>query len=376
MKKIKLQFEKKLADITIKDLITLILCFAGFFLIVHYFEQIGGLLKILIDACKPFLYGIVFAFIFNIPMRFFQRHLPKYKGRESRFLAAMLALVIIVTVIVLIGFVIIPQIADNVTSFVNQLPAVIDTADDWLAEILQRFHLSEDVIAQLIQKINDLGNDLLAYMESLLPMARDFIARAAEGISNVGIGIVVAIYLTISKEKLFAQCKEISETILPKKVYDSLFYFYHLVNDVFKRFVSGQLLEALIIGVLCYFGCLLLNIPYAPTCSLIIGCTNIIPIFGPIIGTLMCVILIAFTSPIQALVFLVFGIVLQQFESNIIYPHIVGNSVGLEPLWSLFAITVFGKLFGVVGMIIGLPIVSIAYELIYQFYLKLKKTKK
>ena len=90
----------------------------------------------------------------------------------------------------------------------------------------------------------------------------------------------------------------------------------------------------------------------------------------------MCVILIAFTSPIQALVFLVFGIVLQQFESNIIYPHIVGNSVGLEPLWSLFAITVFGKLFGVVGMIIGLPIVSIAYELIYQFYLKLKKTKK
>ena len=158
------------------------------------------------------------------------------------------------------------------------------------------------------------------------------------------------------KRALFAFCSE--------KKYHYLLHVGELVNKTFSSFLTGQLTEAIIIGVLCYIGCLVFRFPYAPILSVIIGCTNIIPIFGAIFGVAVSALLVAFVNPLQGVFFVIFGIVLQQFESNLIYPKVVGGSVGLSGLWVLFAITIGGGLFGFVGMLLGLPTFSVIYFLL------------
>ena len=154
------------------------------------------------------------------------------------------------------------------------------------------------------------------------------------------------------------------KAICDKTRYDYILDVAHLSSKTFESFFTGQLIEAVIIGVLCYIGCMLLNIPYASIAGVVIGCTNIIPIFGPIIGAAIAGVLILLVSPIKAVVFIVFSLVLQQLESNLIYPKVVGESIGLSALWVLFAVTLGGGLFGIVGMIFGLPAFSIIYELL------------
>ena len=159
------------------------------------------------------------------------------------------------------------------------------------------------------------------------------------------------------------QLKNVLYAFLPEPVNSYVNHAATMANSTFSSFISGQLVEAVIIGVLCYIGCLVLKIPYAPILAVVIGCTNIIPIFGPIIGTFVCAVLIVFVSPIKAVIFIVFGICLQQFESNLIYPKVVGTSVGLSGLWVLFAITLGGGLFGLMGMLLGLPTFAVLYRL-------------
>ena len=150
---------------------------------------------------------------------------------------------------------------------------------------------------------------------------------------------------------------------------DYLFFkgVMNLISRTFRQFFTGQLTESVIIGILCYIGCKILDIPYASIAAIVIGITNIIPYFGPFIGTAVSAILILFVSPIKAIVFIIFGVILQQCESNLIYPHVVGSSVGLSGLWVLFSITIGGGLFGVVGMVFGLPVFSVIYELFRRY---------
>lgn len=174
----------------------------------------------------------------------------------------------------------------------------------------------------------------------------------------------MAIYMLFSKDKLMRQVKRVGKAFLTEK------QFYHatdvaqLTSSTFENFLAGQLTESVIIGVLCYIGCILLDIPYASIAAVVIGFTNIIPYFGPIIGAFISSVLIVFVSPMKAVIFLIFSTLLQQFESNLIYPHVVGNSVGLSALWVLFAVSAGGGLFGIPGMIFGLPTFSVIYELL------------
>ena len=205
----------------------------------------------------------------------------------------------------------------------------------------------------------------------LISMAGGF----ASGLANIGMALVIAVYLTISKDKLISQLKRFLYAFTSTKVNTFLLKVGKLTNVTFSNFVAGQLVEAVIIGVLCYIGCLIFRFPYAPILSVVIGCTNVIPYFGPFLGTGFGAFLVALVNPLQAVFFIIFGSVLQQIESNLIYPRVVGTTVGLSGLWVLFAITIGGGLFGIAGMILGLPVFSVIYTLIREIMNKRLKEK-
>ena len=363
---------RKVKDITIGNILVMALLCIVIIFIFNNMHVIGQMIGSFIDAIMPVIYGIIFAFIFNVPMTFFERHLPKKNGKENKLLAAICSLAAILAIVLFIVLVIVPQLFENISTFMTDFPNIIAEVERMLQEVLSYFGVATENITLIVDKINEMTTSLLSGLEAIFPYAKDIVVNFISSIANIGIGIVVAVYLIISKEKVLHQCKTVCQVLIPTKSYSKLIQIYHLVIRVFHDFVSGQLTEAFILGVLCYFGCLILRIPYASSCGLIIGCTNIIPYFGPFIGIVVCAIIIFFVSPVQAVIFVIFGIALQQFEANFIYPHVVGTSIGLSPLFTLVTITVSGHLFGIAGMILGLPIVSIFYELFHNYIVSKK----
>ena len=331
--------------------------------IILHVQEVAGAIWMVIDLLKPFIYGIVMAFIFHLPMQFFMDKLPD-NTRFKKAIAALLSLFLIIGVIAFIFWIVVPQVVDNFVALANAMPGYIDSLEKWIAVIVEDHPIPSDLWKQIEAYAQDFQQMALSIVKNGLPHLISMASGFASGIANFFMAIVIAAYITISKEKLQRQLKEFLYAFTSSKVNAFLCKVGNLMNTTFSNFVSGQLVEAIIIGVLCYIGCLILKFPYAPILSVIIGCTNIIPIFGAIFGVGLSALLVAFDSPVQGIFFILFGIFLQQFESNLIYPRVVGNTVGLSGLWVLFSITVGGGLFGIVGMVLGLPIFSIIYSLL------------
>lgn len=246
---------------------------------------------------------------------------------------------------------------------IDNVPGYIEKSNEFINKLTAEFEFSEEMLTQINNLIGEASKWLMSFATDLLPRLLAIGKGVTNGIMNLFLALIIAVYMTVSKEKLLNQLKNVLYAFLPEPVNSYVNHAATMANSTFSSFISGQLVEAVIIGVLCYIGCLVLKIPYAPILAVVIGCTNIIPIFGPIIGTFVCAVLIVFVSPIKAVIFIVFGICLQQFESNLIYPKVVGTSVGLSGLWVLFAITLGGGLFGLMGMLLGLPTFAVLYRL-------------
>ena len=348
---------------TMKNLVFLITYTIGLVWVILHLEEVMGVIWMILDLLKPFIYGIMMAFVFSLPMNFFMKKLPE-NLRFKRLLAAILSLLLILGVIGFIFWIVVPQVVDNFVALANALPGYLDSLEDWIEMLLTDHPIPNDVWAQIEAYAKEFQEMAVSLVKNGLPHLISMASGFASGIANFFMAIVIAVYLTVSKEKLKRQFKEFLYAFTSTKVNHFLYKVGNLMNSTFSNFVSGQLVEAIIIGVLCYIGCLIFKFPYAPILSVIIGCTNIIPIFGAIFGVGLSALLVAFDAPVQGVFFIIFGIFLQQFESNLIYPRVVGNTVGLSGLWVLFAITVGGGLFGIVGMVLGLPIFSIIYALL------------
>lgn len=353
---------KKIRQLTVKNCMVLI-TYAVFiiFLFVNLkavFSMIGTIMSLI----SPFLMAIGIAYVFNLPLSFYLKKLPeKMKGRKAA--AATLALATIVVFIIFIVQIVAPQLGTSIRALIDSVPMYIDESAKFLSELSIRLDLSPEILAQINSYVEMAETWLIELATTLLPKLLVMGKGFTNGIVNLFMSFVIAVYLTLSKTKLLDQLNTVFYAFLPDTVYAYVRKTGTLANATFSNFISGQCLEAVIIGVLCYIGCLVLNIPYAPIIGVVVGLTNIIPIFGPIIGTIFCGFLVLFVSPIKAVIFVVFGICLQQFESNLIYPKVVGTSVGLSGLWVLFAITVGGGLFGLMGMLLGLPTFAIIYRL-------------
>lgn len=356
--------DKKITRMTLKNALLLITYTVLLVLCAMNYRSILAVLTDFIGLIKPFIYGFAMAYIFNLPLKFFMRKLPPSIKKGRAIIATICSLTFIALIIAFILYIVVPQVVDSIVSLASALPAYIESSQEAITVWMSKLEISDDVMNQIMNYSTQIQDTALNIVSNLLPAIISTTKGITTSIANIFMAFVIAVYLLISKEKLCLQCRRMSYAFLPGKVDAYISHVGELSNKTFAKFISGQMVEAIIIGVLCYIGCLILKIPYAPIIAVVIGCTNIIPIFGPIIGTAVCGFLILFVSPIQAIIFVIFGICLQQFESNLIYPHVVGSSVGLSGLWVLFAITVGGGLFGLIGMVLGLPSFAVCYTLL------------
>lgn len=363
---------------TLKHMLLIITYTVVLVWVVLHIQEVWQAVVMVINLIKPFLYGICMAFVFNLPLKFFLKKLPDSMGKWKKVVAVLASLCIIIGIIAFIFRIVVPQVVDSVVSLANSLPGYMDSAQETITRMIERQEIPKEVLKQVDVYGAQLQDTLVNVLKNALPQMLNALSGFASSIANIFMALVIAVYLTISKDKLLEQSRRFLYAFTNQRVYTYVLKVAHLTNGIFSAFITGQLVEAVIIGILCYIGCLILRFPYAPILGVIIGCTNIIPIFGAIFGVGLCALLVAFVDPLQGVFFVIFGICLQQFESNLIYPRVVGTSVGLSGLWVLFAITVGGGLFGFVGMLLGLPVFSVLYSLLREEMnrrVKLKKDK-
>lgn len=354
----------KVRDLTLKNILIILSYTALLVLGVIYFESIFQYLGELLNIIQPFIIGFILAFIFNIPMKFFEKKLAIQNKKKRRVVSAILSVLLILLVLLLVVMVVVPQVIENVRTLIDNLPSIFAQAEKWLNYVFEEIRLSPDLLDKINEFQTRFAQTFISTLTAWAPNIASGVSHITTSVINIFMGFVMAIYMIFSKDKLIRQVKKFAHALFNDQHYQYISEVVKLTGTTFENFLAGQLTESIIIGVLCYIGCMILDIPYASIAAIVIGFTNIIPYFGPIIGAVISSVLILFVSPVKALIFLVFSTLLQQFESNLIYPHVVGNSVGLSALWVLFAVSVGGGLFGIPGMVFGLPTFSVIYELL------------
>lgn len=350
------------------------------YLAVQNLDVVANTARFFLGLVSPFIIGVCIAFVLNLLMKFFEQRLFFHFNRKGnpKWEKARRPLCIGITLIVFLGMVtllisfLIPMLRESVVTLVNNLPLYVSNLQSWANQVLARFNISTDIVQTVTQFIYQFSDSILEYLTQSMPKIFETATSIASGIFNVIFGFIISIYMLAGKEKLLHNVKRVGYAFLPRRAADYLCHVYHLANGRFTGFVSGQLTEAVILAVLCYIGMSILGavLPdsgwsqYALLISVIIGLTNIIPIIGPILGTIPGALILLMVDPLQALIFVVYIVILQQIESNFIYPRVVGTSVGLPGIWVMFAVLVGGNLFGLTGVVLGVPAMSVVYVLL------------
>lgn len=333
-----------------------------------------------LNIISPFTWGLAIAFILNIFMIIYENKLftigqkndkktklrnNKYKiNKFDRSLSIILSIITIITIITVILLLIIPQFVEVVKSLLSNIPNYLENLKLLAIELTEKFPEANNLIQGINIDTEELRNGIVNVSKSVLDITISQITSLLSNIINFFIAIIFAIYILANKEELKRQTKEFIYARINKEKSDYIIKVARLARDSFRNFLTGQAKEAVILGSLCAIGMLILKIPYAGPVGALTALTAFIPIVGAFIGGFIGAILIVVIDPIKALIFIIFIIILQQVEGNLIYPHVVGKNMGIPSIWVLVAITIGGSLFGIMGMIIGLPIVSIIYAII------------
>jgi len=350
--------------------------FAGiaFYVGLQHLDVIGGVFSSALSLLSPFFVGGAIAFVLNVPMRAIEGRLPFRGGRAAalrRPLAYLLTLACVAGVLALASLVIVPNVGEAVTGLAAQLPETVQSVQQWLQNLSEQ----TPAFGQAISRLNIDWESLMQKMPELLQSAGDrllssgaaFLSGLLGRLFNFFIGFVFSIYILMQKEKLGRQGRQCLYALLPERAGDRCMDILALSARTFSSFLSGQCLEACILGSLFVVSMAVFRMPYALLVGVLIALTALIPIVGAFIGCAVGFLLIAISDPWQALMFVVLFLVLQQVEGNLIYPHVVGSSVGLPSIWVLAAVTVGGKLFGVAGMLVFIPLCSVLYALFRGF---------
>ena len=340
---------------------------------------LSGILSGLLSLLSPLLLGICIAFVLNLMMaaleRLWDRALAKWsspwRGKLKRPVCLTLTMVLFVGIIFAIFFILIPRLEEAGSTLVANIPTYVAQVQTWW-ENLSTFAEEHGVtLPELALNADQVKDTITGFLQekgdSVVNTTLNITTSIVGALVNFLLALVFSLYLLAQKETLLAQSRRLLRRILPQKAADRLMHLLSLANNAFSSFVTGQVTEAFILGTLCCIGMLILRLPYALPVSVIIASLSLIPIFGAWIGAATGAFLIVFQSPIKALTFLIFLLILQQVEGNLIYPKVVGKSVGLPGLWVLAAVTIGGGAFGVLGMLLGVPVLAVIYTLVQDF---------
>ena len=346
-----------------------------FFFLIYRFQGFGDAISKLTGILMPFIYGAVIAYLLkpvcNCVEDFLRRLLPEKMGTAANMLAVAISLLFGILVVYALIMMIVPQLITSVTTLYYTARNNLNDFVDWAShqEIIASNQKLLDFIETSYDNLQDTLDNIVR--TKLVPSMQSLLSGAALGVmsfvtflKNIIIGVIVSVYLLASRKKFGQQCKMILYSLIKPRWADIILEEILYADKMFGGFINGKILDSAIIGVLCYIACLIFKFPSALLVSVIIGVTNVIPFFGPFIGAVPATLLILIQSPIKALWFVLFVLVLQQLDGNVIGPKILGNTTGLSSFWVLFSILLFGGLWGFVGMIVGVPLFAVIYDVI------------
>lgn len=372
----------------VRTIIGIIIFTVLFIAVVNNFNVARDVFGMAVSLVIPFIVGACIAFIVNVPMSFFEEKVFNFifdkvgklnKGKfekvgkilkkTSRILSLIVTLVLFGLLLFFVGFLLVPEVKNTAMTIWAKVPG----AAQKVIEFMESHGIDNEEITKWLSSIDI--NDWKEYLENALNLLKvgvkgvffsavGFVSGTVGVIVDAFVAIVFAIYILFQKEKLAGQGKQILYAFLDETIADKVVYILRLAYRTFRNFLTGQCTESVILGVMFFIAMLIFGMPYALLISVLIGITSLIPIFGAFVGCIVGAVLIVFVNPLQALWFVVLFLVLQQIEGNLIYPHVVGNSVGLPSIWVLVAVSLGGSLFGVVGMLVFIPITSVLYVLL------------
>ena len=337
-------------------------------------SAIGSLFSIL----SPFIWGLAITYILLPLVKSLQRGVfgalgkaihkkkPEKAQRFARAMSVLLSEIIFLAIIVAIVYLIIPQLVSSITTIVENSSTYIANTTTWIEQLLSD---NPEIEKYVLDVFNNVSEDLKNWLtNTVLPGIGNIAASVTTGIIsvvkavyNLVIGIIVSIYILGNIEGFSASAKKLMYTVFSVEAAEKLREGLNFTDKTFMGFINGKLLDSAIIGLICYIGCALLNIPYALLVSVIVGVTNVIPFFGPFIGAVPSALLILLVDPLKCLIFVIFIIVLQQLDGNVIGPKILGSSIGINGFWVMFSIILGGGLFGFWGMLLGVPVFVVIY---------------
>lgn len=369
--------------------IVILLSMVAFFMIYRYHGLVANF-KMVLDILQPIVIGFVIAYLVNPIVKWEERHLLKlflkrskreHKARRAaRGISVVGALVFVLVIFAVLLNMVIPELYTSIERMVVQLPRQVEGFITWLEGFISTDSQFSTYLEQGLNRVIEMFEDWAK--TDFLPQTRNLLTSLTSGVIsvvrvlfNIIIGLIVSVYVLMSKETFTGQAKKLVYTFLPARKGNVLVEVVRKSNHIFGGFISGKILDSAIIGVLCFVGLTVLKMPYALLVSVIVGVTNVVPFFGPYIGAIPSTLLIMLSNPIQGLYFIIFILVLQQLDGNVIGPKILGESTGLSSFWVIFSILVGGGLFGFMGMVLGVPVFATFYYLVQKLTAYILKKK-
>ena len=371
---------KRIITIAIVVFVTFCCCILFFFMIYRY-NGFAGFWKKMTGTLQPIIIGLVVAYLLNPVMKFLEKHIlkllkPRMKNEKKAksiaiYTGILGSLIFLILIIVLLLAMVIPAMIDSISGIVRTLPEEVNTLIAWTNEFAKGDSELADFAETMIKQASLFFENW--WNNTVLSQAQKYVASITSGVITVVnffidiiVGLIVSVYVLASKERFSGQAKKITYAIFKPGQANIIVDTVRKSNQIFGGFITGKLLDSLIIGVIAYIVLSIMKMPDTILVAVVIGVTNIIPFFGPFIGAVPSFLIIVLQNPIQGLYFLIFVIVLQQIDGNIIGPKILGNSTGLSPFWVVFSILVFGGLWGFAGMILGVPLMAVIQYIVQQ----------
>lgn len=328
----------------------------------YFLSKIGSFIGIL----SPFAGGVVIAYILDPMVKFFYHKLFKEKNK-TRGIAILMAYAVAILLIVLLAWLVIPQIVNSIVMLFTNFPSYIQGVQELLVMMQDRYGIDLQQAIKMLDDSEAMVKEVYSLATAAMPQIVDSIGSVASNFVGIFTSVAASIYMLADKEHLLHQLRTLTHAFLPEKAADNTLRICHYANVNFTGFFVGKIIDSAIIGVITFVAMTILRLDFALLISVFIGITNIIPVFGPFIGAIPSIFILLLVDPIQAVIFGVLILVIQQLDGNFIGPKILGSSIGISALWILFSIVVGGDLFGIVGMVVGVPVFATLYGLAQEF---------
>lgn len=343
--------------------IVVVLVGISFYMCLSHLDLVREKISMVLNVLAPFIMGFAVAYLLNSPMRFFERTIYKNRKWRRGFSILTVYLLALVILAILVNLVL-PQVVESIQGLLRNAQFYLNNLNALVGDLVARFNLEGAGIEALVVSYQDLVTQAINIATKAMPEILNFGVAVGNGVITAVTALISSIYMLLGKHTLLYQIKKSIYAFAPKAKADAFLAGCYRANSIFAGFINGKLIDSAIIGVLCFILTSILQIPLAVLISVIIGVTNIIPFFGPIIGAVPCVMILIIIDPWSALKFGILVILLQQFDGNILGPKILGDSTGLSAIWVLVAIVTGGGLFGFVGMVLGVPTFAVIYMLV------------